>query len=317
MNGLLFKIFHSIQFSHLATMSNNLSEASGQGLGGLFLGYIVGTVLFGITILQVYQYFTNYLKESRLRKLFVIFIFSLDLSHMVIGSKMLYVMMISYGYLPNPDDNVITLFKAFSTVQAAMVMSVQGFYTYQIWRLSNNLYLNRVFAHFVKTVIAFTIICGIGVGTAFNLFENREQVRSLHNFTPSEKNVIFLGLATTAFIDSILGVTMAVVLYQSRPDSRRLVDIIGFLVLFFVGTGLLTAITPLLLLVLYALNPDSMLYISVEFSITRLYANSILALFNAKKKFHKKLETPADLELPASALLFDGGIGGFPGDSHI
>ncbi|KAJ3494153.1 hypothetical protein NLJ89_g10866 [Agrocybe chaxingu] len=297
-------------------MSSNISEASGKGLGGLFLGYTVGTVLFGITILQAYQYFTNYLKDSRLRKLFVIFVFSLDLSHMVIGSKMLYVMMISYGCLPSPEEKVV------------------AFYTYQIWRLSNNLYLNRVFAHFVKVVIAFTVICGIGVGTVFlvfmwaafcvfslnqalNLFARREQVRSLHNFTPSEKNVMFLGLATMAFIDSILGVTMAFVLYHSRPDSRRLVDLIRFLVLFFVGTGLLTAITPLLLLVLYALNPNSMLYVSVEFSITRLYANSILALFNAKKKFHKKLETPADLELPASALLFEGGFGGSPGDSRV
>ncbi|CAA7269390.1 unnamed protein product [Cyclocybe aegerita] len=84
---------------------------SDRGLGAPFLGYSIGCLLFGITALQAYQYFTNYPKDSRMRKRFTLFICSLDLSHLVIGAYMLYNILIYYGCETNPEQRVVGIFK--------------------------------------------------------------------------------------------------------------------------------------------------------------------------------------------------------------
>ncbi|KAJ3517294.1 hypothetical protein NLJ89_g602 [Agrocybe chaxingu] len=265
---------------------------SDRGLGAPFLGYSIGCLLFGITALQAYQYFTNYPKDSRMRKRFTLFICSLDLAHLVIGAYMLYNILIYYGCETNPEQRVVGVFKT------ATVVSVQAFYTSQIWK---------------------------SAAAAFLLYLLK--LRLLHSFTPSEKVlvpnfalksvfsnaltilgqiVIFLGLGSAAFVDFVLGSMMALIVYSSRGEAtQRGADIVTFLVLFFVGTGLLTAVAHLVLIALYASQPRNLLYMGMEFCITRLYTNSVLALFNSKKRLTEKLESPIEPSLPSS-ILFGG-----------
>ncbi|CAA7263869.1 unnamed protein product [Cyclocybe aegerita] len=302
-------------------------HASDRELGAPFIGYAVGAVLFGITVLQVYQYFTNYAKDSRLRKCFITLVCILDLSSMIIGTKMLYTIMITYGSESSSvgeNDRVVRSAWSFS------------FYMYQIWSVPESLFESDIRApgeghssmhdclrdRYVvdssteynrRVELSFDIFGLIGAGTVF--LTNVEQVHSVHTFTPAQMNVFYFTLSTTAFIDTTLGTTMASVLYHGRPENRRLLDIVKFLVVFFVGTGLLTGIAHVIILALYTILPEALLYMSVQLSVTRLYANSILALFNAKKGLNEKLEDPTDLDLPASALLFGENGGGPPSSS--
>ncbi|KAJ3509323.1 hypothetical protein NLJ89_g5281 [Agrocybe chaxingu] len=111
-------------------MSSTPTHSSNKGLGPLFVGYTIGTALFGITIFQAYQYFTNYPKDSRLRKGFATLVCILDLSHMIIGAKMFYSIMIPYESEPNfpSKDKLVKIFKVGSMPLEMFIISVDNKY---------------------------------------------------------------------------------------------------------------------------------------------------------------------------------------------
>ncbi|PPQ75392.1 LOW QUALITY PROTEIN: hypothetical protein CVT26_015475 [Gymnopilus dilepis] len=49
----------------------------------------------------------------------------------------------------------------------------------------------------------------------------------------------------------------------------------------------------------YVSNPSSVLYLAIEFSAPRLYANSILALFNSKSRLKERMDASTDLQIPS------------------
>ncbi|KAF8872667.1 hypothetical protein CPB84DRAFT_1799046, partial [Gymnopilus junonius] len=75
---------------------------------------------------------------------------------------------------------------------------------------------------------------------------------------------------------------------------------VNFLIIF-LATGLLTAVTAVLSVAMYVANPSSVVYLAIEFSAPRLYANSILALFNSKSRLKVKMdsESTTNIHIPS------------------
>ncbi|KAF5319588.1 hypothetical protein D9619_008375 [Psilocybe cf. subviscida] len=82
--------------------------------------------------------------------------------------------------------------------------------------------------------------------------------------------------------------------------------VVRFLVLFFIGTGVLTAITATSTIIVYLTKPSSVLYLAIEFSRPRLFANSILAMFNSKARLRKRMQATSELKIPSILLFGDG-----------
>ncbi|KAF8152598.1 hypothetical protein B0H34DRAFT_122446 [Crassisporium funariophilum] len=275
-------------------MSTSSYEAE-RDLGAAFLGFTAGSILFGITILQAFQYFTTYVGDSRSRKQFVALICFLDTLHSSISTYMMYTMLVNPTGDPTSGFAVVWSFKAVGTIQTVVVILVQSFYLYQIWRLTGNFIINRNFSRFVK-VSVWTVFCyAIAMGAVFLV--HLEKVKTILSFGGGFQNIIYLGLGSTAFVDCGIAIIMSSTLYMSGTKTKRSEDIIKTLILYFVGTGVLTAIAAIIALILYTVRPNTLLYLSVEFSIIRLYANSILALLR------EKMNATVELRMP-SALLF-------------
>ncbi|KAF8970833.1 hypothetical protein BDZ97DRAFT_1788948 [Flammula alnicola] len=68
----------------MAVGNENLS------LGPPLLGLVVGLVLFGVTLLQAYQYFLNYTHDLKIRKLTIAVVCCLDSLHSVFAVAMVY-----------------------------------------------------------------------------------------------------------------------------------------------------------------------------------------------------------------------------------
>ncbi|PPQ92814.1 hypothetical protein CVT25_004072 [Psilocybe cyanescens] len=91
--------------------------------------------------------------------------------------------------------------------------------------------------------------------------------------------VVCIAIGSTAAIDSTIAITMTVVLYKMIPLSpvRRGIHTVHQLVLFFIATGMLTAVCAVIRLALFASDPSSTMYLALHFAVPRLYVNSILA----------------------------------------
>ncbi|EJD50439.1 hypothetical protein AURDEDRAFT_58227 [Auricularia subglabra TFB-10046 SS5] len=65
-------------------------------LGAAFVGHILSSAVFGVTCLQVYEYYTeNCSGDSKLLRLFVAGIMALDLLHLFLVSHSMYFFLIS------------------------------------------------------------------------------------------------------------------------------------------------------------------------------------------------------------------------------
>jgi len=83
-------------------------------------------------------------------------------------------------------------------------------------------------------------------------------------------------------------------------------------VFFFVGTGLLTAVASVLTMILYVRHPTTVFYLASVFPMPRLYANSILAMFNAKSRLKKNMEGSQELRI--SSFIFFGDLENNPSE---
>ncbi|KAF8803282.1 hypothetical protein BYT27DRAFT_7195886 [Phlegmacium glaucopus] len=277
-----------------------------KDLGAAFFGFVAGTVLFGITISQAFQYFMKYASDRKYRKQFVMYICFLDALHFALSTYMMYCLLVIPTENEISGTRVVWSFKAVGTIQTVVVISVQYFYLYQIWTLSGIQTIHRNIGRFVRVSVLTVLLYALGMGIVF--LSHLERVTTILSFSGTFQDIIYLGLGSTAFIDcGIAGIMSVVLRKSSRTTSRRSIDLIRFLVLYFVGTGFLTAIAAVLAMSLYIAKPSTLLYLTVEFSIIRLYVNAILALFNSKDRLQKRMDESIELRIP-SLLLFGDGV---------
>jgi len=197
--------------------------------------------------------------------------------------------------------HVLWSLKALVAVQVVIVVLVQFFYLSQIWRLSKNLLLlPRRFTRIVQLFVGFSAVYALAIGI-FILQELRK-ITVIVGFSLEIEFVVYVGFGSTAFVDCTIAAAMCLILHRSNGGTRRTESVVETLIQYFIGTGLLTSFSAILCIALYVAQPSTLLYFGLEFSMTRLYANSILAMFNARKQLRERLEEPLELKLPTNVL---------------
>ncbi|KAF9443603.1 hypothetical protein P691DRAFT_778777 [Macrolepiota fuliginosa MF-IS2] len=289
-------------------------ERNGDTLAAPFVGFAVGTALFGVTLLQSYQYFMQYgskdhifckVKIAIVRHVRIEFLQDkahltsefahslLDLLHFVFSANIMYTFLIlNFGVADASTRNTWSL-KALGTTQSALIVLVQIIYLGRINALSQkSLIYGDSSSVLIKAMIYIIGSCAIGVAIVFCYELQRiEVILSLN--TKSEW-VIYLGFGATAILDTIIAAMMCFVLYKNKLDigahiSPQTDRVLSKLIMYVLATGLLTSFASILVIILYFARPDTLFYIAVTFSVTRLYTNSTLALMNLRRKLNDDL----------------------------
>ncbi|KAJ2923112.1 hypothetical protein H1R20_g13984, partial [Candolleomyces eurysporus] len=249
--------------------------ASGTTLGAAFAGFTIGAVLFGITITQAYNYFMYANAPSKSQRISVIIILILDSLHFAFSVHMLF----NYLLQISGSTNVIPWV-------VCVLISLQE---------SEGIHL-----------ISFHSLLSMAHLVFFVIYVQGQKIKVIHSFTLEFEYVIYVGFGTTAFIDMGIAAAMCLMLYKSSKGvTRRSNMIVTTLIQYVVGTGLLTSLGALMCMVLYIAKPVSLLYLGVEYSMTKLYAISVLALYNSQSRLREQWNEPADLK-GGSMLYFAG-----------
>ncbi|KAJ3515210.1 hypothetical protein NLJ89_g1910 [Agrocybe chaxingu] len=236
-------------------------------LGAAFFGFCAGAILFGITLRQAYQYYTTNLHDSIVRKLIIAIVCLLDASHLVFSMYMVYSFIIQLLGYSEAEVKVLWSLKALATTQTILIVFVQGYYLSQIWRF----FLSQL-----------------------------QKVVDILSFSSGFEYVVYLGFGTTALIDCAIAVAMCLLLHKSSAGTLRSETVLESLIQYFIGTGLLTSFAAIMVIVLYIARPRTLLYLGMEFSVTRLYANSILAMFNARQRLRGRFDESIEIKLPSN-----------------
>lgn len=270
--------------------------------GAAFLGVIVGAILFGISILQTFLYYKTYREDKIYYKVTVAILCFLDGLHLSFSVHMIFNYLVKSAGAPDPADTVVWSLKALGVVNVIIIWMVQCLYSLRVWQLSSK--TSQIQSHNRTTrltlaIVSLVAVAALAVGCAFIAEVTRLSDLTVHHWW------LYTGNATSAALDTILASMMVGLLYRLRcprerlETPRRSLSLLSALIQYCVGSGLLTSVTAIVMVILYAVKSDNLVYLAFVFVIPKLYVNSFIALLNARNHLRRSFEqSPVTIDLP-------------------
>ncbi|KAL7285085.1 hypothetical protein ACG7TL_000177 [Trametes sanguinea] len=245
-------------------------------MGPLLIGVIICAVFYGVSLSQMYYYYTRYPRDPLYLKALVGAVWLTDTihqaSHILISHSIYWYLVTNYGDpvklgLLAPTIIVEVFFQAFTG------LFVQCFFAARVWKLSERkLYL--VIPVVALIAAEFSVAMAYAIkAMAFETFLDLNKVKAL-------------SISINAFAaagDVCIAAILCTILQFSKTGFEKSNLLINKLIIFSVNTGLLTSICACMSLITILSLPDTFVYICFFFLIGRLYSNSLLATLNARK----------------------------------
>ncbi|KAH9176664.1 hypothetical protein EDB89DRAFT_86589 [Lactarius sanguifluus] len=215
--------------------------------GAAFVGLLVSTTLFGLTIVQTWIYFWHYWeRDPKSLKFFVAFITVMDTLHTILCAYAV------YWYLVLNFGNVESLASSMWALNIQVVISifisapVRLFYTRRVYIVSQSM--------LIPILIAALVVLGSSLGLLFTAKEFiLKQFARFHSLTWIPKT----GYA--------------------RTDST-----IISLMAYSINSGLLTSVLAGAMPISFAISPSSLIWLAFYWAMTKCYVNSLLAMLNSR-----------------------------------
>ncbi|KAI5118909.1 hypothetical protein M0805_004685 [Coniferiporia weirii] len=246
-------------------------------LGPLFLSGIFSSLLWGAGSVQLYFYYENYANsDSRSMRLYLLLMYVLDTVHQVD------LLVSLYTYFVKDFTSILLLERIGRPIVDAVMFSnfvcvlAQIFYLKRIWHLSNRNYVLIV-------VLALLIVAQFVTGSIYF-----SEILNLHETTDLMNHATMVTVrilnAIIAATDVSLAFTMAFLLHSQRSGIRQTDSLINRLIMYSVGTGLVTGALGFVAFISAFALPNAFFYLLFDLLLPKLYINSILVLLNVRQK---------------------------------
>ncbi|KAG1724669.1 hypothetical protein EDB19DRAFT_295636 [Suillus lakei] len=245
----------------------------GTTYGALFIGVTVAAVLFGLSNIQTFFYFQSH-KDTGIsfHKLAVILLWILDALHMsLIVHCIYYYLVTNFGNISALTE-IVWSFKLQIVVDVLIIHAIHLLYVYRIWIVGKGR------SRAIPITLGIIKIMGSGVAIIFILALYR-----CHVFADLLRTewTTYMALGTIAFMDVVIALSLCYLLATARTGFSSTDSLITKLMVYIINTGSLTSICSIITLITCAVMPRNFIFLSVEFSLVKLYVNSFLALLNA------------------------------------
>ncbi|KAF8130920.1 hypothetical protein K438DRAFT_1999175 [Mycena galopus ATCC 62051] len=254
-----------------------------NSLGAWLIGLIVSSVLFGVTSLQVYLYFTKHCaRDPVFLKTYVALLLALDACNLALTAHGFYFLTVT-----NFGDYVVLGAAPWSilvqiVVGVLLTAMVQLFYAFRIYVLSN------------KSVVLPAIIGVLA-------FANLEFVASL---------------AMGVSCDVLIAGAMVYHLLRNKTDFHRTSKVINLLVAYSLRSGTITMIFAICDLVALSAASSTLIYAPFFFILIRFYGLSFMSILNSRGHVREQLfaTTQGTITIPSS---YTADSSALPADAEI
>ncbi|KAJ7067947.1 hypothetical protein C8F01DRAFT_582480 [Mycena amicta] len=236
-----------------------------------FIGFILSTVLYGVSVLQLYLYLRRYKDRWTLQST-VAMLWSLDTAATILQALAIFSFVWPF-FEGKPNVAIPVTFSVEKGVVTVITFLAQCFYAFTIWKMSKNKILTLFIL--LLTFAAF----GLGIYTTYHLFAD-SAFESISSRTVKITTGTVQGLA--ALDDIAITVAMSYYLHIRRtglPSTKKLLDT---LILYAVSRGVLTAVAQIMFLVLNVALPHHEYWLPFHMVVGKLYVNSVLATLNVR-----------------------------------
>ncbi|KAL4068621.1 hypothetical protein V8B97DRAFT_1918706 [Scleroderma yunnanense] len=261
-----------------ADLLNTLGNIIDELQSAEFIGGMVSTTLYGITTLQTYLYFMNYPDDGVGVKLCVMIVWVLDTLHVSLKYDCSWVTLApisDYGIVSTLGDSVWSLFASVA-VNLCIACVVQA---------DEDQVCHRRLRWLVTIPIIVAVLVHLGrfwhrsTKGRFNLSSFSQL--ALYSVAPSAAIVIS---------DVLITIALCVLLrkYISHVVSSRIRRLINTLVIYAINRCLLTSLAAIAEVTVWSVDPNSSWYTAIDFTIGKLYTNSLLASLNSRNYLHNQ-----------------------------
>ncbi|KAI0343178.1 hypothetical protein BDW22DRAFT_1428601 [Trametopsis cervina] len=247
--------------------------------GPLMVMVCFAFILYGVFLAQLLYYWTTYDSDGFLVKLWVVALGIFETGHTALCIHILYFYFITHFGDPVHGLEQIVWSGGTSVYFEVIIIGLaQSFYVYRIWHLSRrNIAVTGIVGAILTLRIAF------GLFTTSSMFKRR---------TWEALQTSRLVLVTTnctwglsVLVDLLITLVLLYYLYSNRKSGLdRTKNIIRELMHYSISTGALTVFFSLVILISFNAYSQSLLFGGVLEVLSKLYANSMLAMLNARRR---------------------------------
>ncbi|KAK7001571.1 hypothetical protein R3P38DRAFT_3049815 [Favolaschia claudopus] len=250
-------------------------------LGTWLIGLILSSVLFGVTCLQMFLYFTRYSShDHRFLKAFVVSLLILDSLHLALVSHSLYsVVVTNFGdYVELETIPWSLLVQTF--VGAFLGTMVQLFYGWRIYILSKK-------SAVLPTFIGISAVAGLVLAA---LWTHKSFELKLFKFADRLAVLSAVGLAFGATADLLIAGSMIYHLSKNRTGFQKTNKAISKLVAYSVSTGALTSVCAIGNVIAENISPSTLDFVPFFFILIRLHCLSFMSILNSRDHIREQLD---------------------------
>ncbi|OBZ65261.1 hypothetical protein A0H81_14777 [Grifola frondosa] len=167
---------------------------------------------------------------------------------------------------------------------------VRCVYAHRMWKLSRG---HRV----IPMIVVILSLLNMAIGVAFGANEI-----VLVSWLDARKFswTLYSSCSVEIVVDSIIAVSMFILLSPLRTGVKRFDSVIQTLILYSINTGLLTTLFVVVSIVLFIVVPETFSFVAIYFIIGQLYTNALLGTLNSQSHI---TETPAQDYADGSPML--------------
>jgi len=242
-------------------------------LGAGFIACLISTALYGVTCAQTFTFYQNYPHERRIVKWAVALLWTLDTGHVMLVAHAFYWFLVSHFLDPLIITQIPWSIWASGIFAPTSDAIVRCFFIYRIWILSKK---KRWLAYplVLLTIAVWADAIALAVkGFASLTFAHLQSMAWM----------LYLGLGLMTAGDFCFAVSLCYYLRKSKHGGNKQTrSMVNILMIYAINTGLITSIFSLTSFITFAALPNTYVFLTMYFPLSKLYANALLATLNAR-----------------------------------
>ncbi|GJE93073.1 hypothetical protein PsYK624_092320 [Phanerochaete sordida] len=260
-------------------------------VGAALMLVCVTFMLFGTLTTQAYFYAHTYKSDHYALRIFVAGIWVLEIIHTAFCLHFVYVY-----FVLDLDDPLELLIIPWSIggsllLELGIIGICQGFYLLRLWRLSNR---NLI----VVGIPSILLLAHLAGGFASLAYMPILKTWPAFNAHRASQILIYVSLSLSAFVDTQLVVLVIFYLRKHMARFRRSRGTLQTLTFLTVGTGAITIIGSLSVILLFAFMHNSLTYGAMMQIMSKLYGNSVFGFLNARQHLRSCMQADAAESVP-------------------
>ncbi|KAI0095025.1 hypothetical protein BDY19DRAFT_61740 [Irpex rosettiformis] len=257
-------------------------------IGALLIGTVGALFLSGILATQVFMYIKFYPKDRTKFKVMVALVWILDLAHSALICVANWFYLIDNFSNQDAPKQINWSVDATVALTAITTLIVHLFFTQRVFTLSKK---NLWIAGLSILLVVLRVV------SALSCMAQMSKLKTWDNFRHSSEWLWTAGLSISAAADVLIAGSLIVLLRRSRTGWESMDHMIKYIVVYTIENGLLTSLFAVLSLICWVTMSTNLIFLALHFTISKLYANSLLTALNARNELQQRTHTSSGQQM--------------------